>query len=98
VAPTCQVYGRPYMRTDLQKMDRILLVSPAATRWGQKAAYIDSNANQASKPAPENIAAGSDRPNAAISIAVTKLPDTVGKHSTGVVVSGSLPPVNCPVR
>ena len=27
------------MRTDLQKMDRILLVSPAATRWGQKAAY-----------------------------------------------------------
>ena len=31
------------MRTDLQKMDRILLVSPAATRWGQKAAYTLPN-------------------------------------------------------
>ena len=48
VAPQCQLYGRPYrriyrrpyMRTDLGKVDRTLQVSPQATRWGQKAAYV----------------------------------------------------------
>jgi hypothetical protein len=39
VAPKCQLYGRPYMRTDLRKTDRTLQVSPVATQCGQKTAY-----------------------------------------------------------
>jgi hypothetical protein len=39
VAPRCQLYGRPYMRTDLRKTDRTLQVSPVATQCGQKTAH-----------------------------------------------------------
>ena len=37
-----QLYRRPYVRTDLHWMIRILQLGPSATWWGQKTAYGSS--------------------------------------------------------
>src|SRR5437867_3132472 len=38
-APKRQLYGQPYMRTDLIKSVRILQLSSRGARWGRSAAY-----------------------------------------------------------
>jgi hypothetical protein len=39
VAPMRRLPARPYMRTNLCKMDRMLQINASARRWGKKAAY-----------------------------------------------------------